>query len=201
MAAGKFPHDRIAGKTRLGLVNRHATGLLQQVIGAGIAGQGQIGLAHRPVQRRQCGRLGLIVLGRGHKFHQPGRSLRGVANPHRQRPQRVEQPARHPLPDAGQRHRRHAVARDCAGIAEAGHRPRLLCIDQRHPEPVALQIGSGTDADNPGADYCYMAFGLIGHRDGSIQLEHCAQPKGRRHSPRNLTCPPFVCEEMPWPGN
>jgi hypothetical protein len=206
VAAGEFTHDGVALKASLRLVDREAASLLQQMIGAGVVGQLQISLSHRAVQGGEGLCLRLIGFGRRHELDQPGRGLGGITHAHRQRPQRVQQPAGHVLPDAGQGHRRDAVGRDRAGVAEAGHRARIFRIDQGGAIAFALEKGGGADADDAGADDGDMGFGLalglvIGHGSGLILLEHCAGRPGRRHLPGNLTRPPTRSEGMPWLGN
>ncbi len=197
VAAGQVARECVAGEPRLGLVDRQAARLLQQARRAGVLRQRQIGFAHGAVQVGQRLALRLIAFGGSHEFHQPGRRLRRIAEAHRQRPQGIEQPAGHLLPDTGQRHRHDAMRPDRAGIAEAGHGPRLLRIDKGDAIPFALQVGRRANTDNAGADNADMALGLIRHGRDFPWVNRCTAPHGARNSD-SLNLNALGSEEKPW---
>ena len=88
---------------------------------------------------------------------QPWSEARQVTGPDRQRPQRIQQPARCVAQDPRRGERQDVRERQRAGVTAAGLRRHALPIDQPYVAAFALQSQRDRHADDAGADHQYGA--------------------------------------------
>ena len=84
---------------------------------------------------------------------QPGRQARQVPRPDRERPVRVEQPARHLAERAGHGRGHAGPGREHAGVAEGAGLAGRDAVEDRHIEALLAQLERAAHADDAGPDH------------------------------------------------
>jgi hypothetical protein len=131
------------------------TEAMDEVLGAGVADKRHQRVERGADQRSQGAGLGMDFVGGpgADEADEPRGDRRQVAPAQRQRPHRVEQPARHVPHHARHRHRRHRGGIEGTGIAKRRTMPRLGRLDDKDAVAIALQIARHAHPHHAGPDH------------------------------------------------
>ncbi len=153
--AAQFPGEPVLFQALRRAVDVKMAEPVNEVLGAGVMHQRRQRFERRANQRAQRAglRMNLFRRAGADEADQPGGDRRQIGPAQRQRPERVEQPARHVPHHPRHRHRRHRGGVECAGIAKGGAMTGLAGLDDKDAMAVALQPARGAHADHAGADY------------------------------------------------
>ena len=126
---------------------------------------------------------------------QPRRDARQVGGTDRQRPERIDEPARRLAQDAGRGERQYVRERERAGVAAAGLRRDALAVDQQHDPAILLQAQRDRDTDDARADHQHVARGLAGRQRWHVAY---AKPHANASAGSKITFASSVTNARPW---